>query len=444
MKTTDIKSAISKTLGINELNAMQTAVAVADARRLLLLSPTGSGKTIAFTIAVLRRMSANDVSNSDVDTVVIAPSRELVRQIYGVVRPVAAVFGLKTLAMYGGNSFSSEESSIQGSVPNIIIATPGRLLDHINRSTIDISHVKNVVLDEYDKTLELGFHDEMQKVMRRIKSPSFVMVTSATRLTEMPSFVDLKGVETIDFTPVSTVENRLRIVNVPSHEADKLATLGALVRNISSKGPCIVFVNHRESAERVGQYLKKEKISAVVYHGGLDQQQREMALARFDSHAAPVLVATDLAGRGIDIEGVASVIHYHPANDAETWKHRNGRTARVDRSGEVYVITGPNDDVADFVKYDNDFYPDMTASGPVRSDMGLIYFDKGKRDKISRGDIAGFVMKKAEVPADAVGKITLGNAYSLVAVRHEYVGHVIDVARTEKIKNVRVRASLLK
>lgn len=444
MKTTDIKSAISKSLGISELNAMQIAVASTDVRRLLLLSPTGSGKTLAFTIAILRRISPDEAINRQLRTIVIAPSRELVRQINDVVRPVASQFGLKTLAIYGGNAFSTEEASLRGETPDIIIATPGRLLDHINRSTIDVSEVRNLVLDEYDKTLELGFHDEMRNIARRFATLRFIMVTSATKLRELPAFIDLKNLETIDFTESSTIEQRLRIVNVPSHEADKLNVLGALVRHVAGNGPCIVFVNHRESADRVGQYLKKEKISAVVYHGGLDQQQREIALARFDSRAASVLVATDLAGRGIDVAGVASVIHYHPATDAETWKHRNGRTARIDKTGVVYVISGPNDDIAEFVRFDNDFYPDMTVENPVLSEMSLIYFDRGKRDKISRGDIAGFVMKKGEVPADAVGKITLGNAYSLVAVKSPYVNSVIDAARTEKLKNIRVRASLVK
>lgn len=427
---------------------MQAAVAASDVHRLLLLSPTGSGKTIAFTTAILRRISPAEATSGQLQAIVIAPSRELVRQIHEVVRPIAGLFGLKAIALYGGNSFSSEQASIEGAIPAIIVATPGRLLDHINRATLDVSRVGQVVLDEYDKILELGFQDEMKRIASRLstglpsRQPRFVMVTSATKLTEVPSFIDLAAAETIDFTPAQADNVRLRIVNVPSNDRDKLPTLAALIRALPPVGPIIVFVNHRESADRVGAYLHKERISSVVYHGGLDQQRREMALARFDSHAAHVLVATDLAGRGIDVEGVSAVIHYHPAADVETWTHRNGRTARVDRHGEVYVITAPEENIPDFVVTENDYYPDMTSTGAIPSEMSLIYFDRGKRDKISRGDIAGFVMKQAGVPADAVGKITLGTRYALVAVKPEYASTVIDAAKNGKLKNLRTRASL--
>ncbi len=448
MKLTDIKAAIRKTAGIAELNPMQTAVAASDARRIVLLSPTGSGKTIAFTTAILRRISPAEAAEGALNTVIIAPSRELVRQIFDVIRPVAGSFGLKTVVLYGGNSFSSEEASIAGGMPAIVVATPGRLLDHINRGTLDVSGVANVVLDEYDKTLELGFQDEMKRISGRLSrnlpggQPRFVMVTSATRLTDVPAFVDIAKAERIDFTAETPDTSRLRIVNVPSPDRDKLATLAALIRSLPANGPVIVFVNHRESADRVGAFLDREHISAAVYHGGLDQQQREIALARFDSHAARVLVATDLAGRGIDIEGVQAVIHYHPAADKEIWTHRNGRTARVDRTGEVYVITSSDENIPDFVVTENDYYPDMTATGAVPSEMALIYFDRGKRDKISRGDIAGFIMKQAGVPADAVGKITVGARYSLAAVRPEYTNAVIAAAKAGKLKNTRTRASL--
>lgn len=450
MKTSDIKSAIKQLLGIDELNSMQAVVAASDAKRLLLLSPTGTGKTVAYLMAVLRRISPAEAVAGQVNTVIIAPSRELVRQIYDVVRPVATHFGLKTLSLYGGNPFSAEAASIKGATSALVVATPGRLLDHAERGTIQLAEVRNVVLDEYDKSLELGFQDEMRQIARKLSTslpggkPTFVMATSATRLNDIPGFIDIAHAETIDYTETSPVSARLRIVNVPSLDRDKLSTLAALIRGIADRGACIVFVNHRESADRIGAYLDRQHISAVVYHGGLDQQHREMALARFDSHAAAVLVSTDLAGRGIDIDSVQSVIHYHPAADFETWTHRNGRTARIDRTGDVYVITGPEENIPEFVNFDNDFYPDATAETPVRAEKTLIYLDRGKRDKISRGDVAGFVMKQAEVPAADVGKISLGHAYALVAVTPRYASAVVEAAKAGKLKNTRVRASIVK
>ena len=444
MKLHEIKGAIAHTLGIEKLNEIQNAVAASDARRIIVLAPTGSGKTIAYGIAVLERIDPSRVSPPE--AVIIAPSRELVQQIHGVVRPVAADFGLKTVALYGGNRFSDEESSIGGRIPDIVVATPGRLLDHINRATLDVANVSNLVLDEYDKILELGFQEEMRRILRRVGvkvkggSPRFVMVTSATRLDTLPDFAGLDKAHVIDMSGEGSVEARLRIVNVPSPSRDKLDTLAALVRAIPD-GPIIVFVNHRESADRVGNYLDRQHISNIVYHGGLDQQHREMALATFASNAARVLVSTDLAGRGLDIDNVRAVVHYHPAADVETWTHRNGRTARIDRNGEVYIITAPDEGTPDFVVTENDYYPDMEATGAVYAPMDMVYLDLGKRDKISRGDIAGFVMKQCGVAPDAVGKITVGTSYSLVAVVHNAVAAVLDGAHTARLKGKRVRAS---
>jgi len=444
MKLNEIKGAVAKTLGIEKLNEIQNTVAASDARRLIVLAPTGSGKTIAYTLAVLERLDPSRVTPPE--AVIIGPSRELVQQIHGVVRPVAAEFGLKTIALYGGNRFSDEESSIEGRLPDIVVATPGRLLDHINRGTLEVSRVSSLILDEYDKILELGFQDEMRRVVRRVGAslkggaPRFVMVTSATRLKAAPAFANLDRAEVIDLSESNSVETRLRIVNVPSPSRDKLDTLAALVRAIPD-GPIIVFVNHRESADRVGAYLDRQHISNIVYHGGLDQQHREMALATFASNAARVLVSTDLAGRGLDIADVRAIVHYHPAGDVETWTHRNGRTARIDRNGEIYVITAPDEGTPDFVVTENDYYPDFEATGSVRAPMEMVYLDLGKRDRISRGDIAGFVMKQCGVAPNAVGKITVGTSYSLVAVAPEAVNAVLDGARAARLKGKRVRAS---
>lgn len=444
MTLNEIARAVSRALHIDSFNEMQLVAAEAKSRRLVLLAPTGSGKTLAFVLAVLKRMS-----DCRPDTLVIAPSRELVRQIFDVVRPVAALLGLKTAALYGGNQFAAEEASLTSEMPALIIATPGRLLDHIRRGTLDVEGIRSVVLDEYDKILELGFRDEMEAVLtktgRRLPGgePDFVMVTSATPLTGGVPFIDMAKAETIDFREVSPAMSRMRIVGVPSPSRDKLDTLAGLIRAVAPDGPAIVFVNHRESADRVGDFLTRQHISNVVYHGGFDQQHREMALASFDSEGARVLVATDLAGRGIDISGVASVIHYHQAGDIDIWTHRNGRTARVGRSGTVYVINGPEEDLPEFVKTENDYYPDLTDGSAVVAPKKLIYFDRGKRDKISRGDIAGFIMKCAGVPADAVGKISVGANYAMAAVSPDFVSAVLSAVKSGRVKGLRLRASLM-
>ena len=448
MELSLINNAIAKATGVRHLNPMQVAAVSSRRNRIVLLSPTGSGKTLAYVGSLLARLTEKELAEPVLRAVIIAPSRELVRQIYDVVRAVSVRFSAKTLALYGGNSFNAEESSLLGEMPSIIVATPGRLLDHIGRGTLDVGSVGLLVLDEYDKILELGFRDEMSRISARIGSRlpgrtlDFVMVTSATRLAEVPGFVDIDKAEIIDFTTDGT-SDRLSVIEAKSATADKLEALAALIRQTASDGPVIVFVNHRESAERVGNYLSKQKISTVVYHGGLDQQKREMALARFDSRAAAVMVCTDLGGRGIDIDNVAAVIHYHPAPDKDVYTHRNGRTARIDRTGAVYLLTGPDEYPPEFADVEREIYPDITLDAPVMAEKTLVYINRGKRDKISRGDILGFLGKQAGVPGDAVGKITLGLSYSLVAVDPAYSRRVIDASKTAKLKNTRIVASLV-
>ena len=228
---------------IQTLNPMQQLMAATDAMRLILLSPTGSGKTAAFAIRLLRAIGP---SKGVLQAVVIAPSRELVIQIADVIRPVAA--GLKTVAFYGGHNMADEVNSLK-SMPDIIVTTPGRLLDHITRGNLDVAGVHALVLDEYDKSLELGFHDEMRRIARRMKSLKLIILTSATRLAELPDFLPMQGAETVDFTP-SAQRSRLQTVSVESPERDKLQTLLDLLRSLPN-GRAIVFVNHRESAERV-------------------------------------------------------------------------------------------------------------------------------------------------------------------------------------------------
>ena len=429
-----------RTMGIASLNEMQQAVAAAVSRDIILIAPTGSGKTLAFAIEILKRLG--DAPAGKTSAVIVAPSRELVIQIYNVVRAMA--LPLKTTAVYGGRPMTAEKGSLSPA-PDILVATPGRLIDHLDNGNVDLSSVTFAVIDEYDKSLELGFREQMSRivgVMRDRRRECGLMLTSATRLADVPDFVDLSRAQVIDMSDTTDPRGRTMVMNVPSPARDKLDTLVGLLRTLGT-GPVMVFVNHRESAERVVNHLNKQKIDAVLYHGGLEQRDREIAVSRLASGTSPVMVATDLGGRGLDIDGVRAVVHYHMPVNEQTWTHRNGRTARVDNAGEVYVITGPDENVPGYVTTDHDFYPDMTLTAPVRTGKVMLYVSAGKRDKISRGDLAGFVMKVAAVPADAVGTITVTPDYSLIAIDRRYARDVVDTAGKSKVKNKKVKVSIL-
>lgn len=433
MKESEIIANIHSRLGIAELNAMQLAVKGAKSQKLTLLAPTGSGKTVAFAIAFLRSLKS---TNGRVQGVVLAPSRELVLQIHDVLRRLAT--GLKTVAFYGGHAMIEEVNSLS-QTPDIIVATPGRLLDHLQRRTADISTVRSLIIDEYDKSLELGFLGEMSKIVRRIKSPSTVILTSATALTDMPGFVDMEGMETIDCTEndAKTAGPRLNIARIESPSRDKADTLVDLLHSLHN-GRVLVFVNHRESAERTHALLVKAGLPAGLYHGGLEQNDREKAVRMLENGSQPILVATDLAARGLDISGLSAVVHYHMPVSAEAWTHRNGRTGRAGAAGDVFIITSEADNIPEYVVWDHDYNPTGHSDDPIRAEYSTLHFNAGKKEKISRGDIVGFLCQKGGLNADQIGKIDVSDHQILVAVDRDQAGSVIKAVANEKIKGRRV------
>ena len=420
MREKEFLPLVSERLGIGELNPMQRKMmaTASESRDIMLLSPTGSGKTLAFILPMLKILRP---SSGRLQAVVIAPSRELVLQIGGIVGRIAP--GFKTTVLYGGHKVEDEVNSLRAGT-DIVVATPGRLLDHINRRNIDVLPTRLLVLDEFDKSLELGFEKEMKKITARLKNVSRILLTSATRADVLPDFLSLDNPLTLDYLDGNeNLRKRIRVHRVDSDINDKLDTLAILLRNLAyEKGRhprSIVFVNHRESAERTAAYLKSHGIPAVLYHGALDQRDRETAIALFNNGSRPVLVATDLAARGLDIEGVRNVIHYHQPLTSETYTHRNGRTARVDADGDVFVLVGPEEKV------------------------DTIYFSAGKKEKLSRGDIVGFLVKEGGLDAADIGKIDVYDHYALAAVESEKVSGTIANVKGKKIKGEKRIISLV-
>lgn len=440
MKQSLIINNIKQRLGIEQLNEMQQEVARLSASKLLLLSPTGSGKTVAFVIALLRTITA---PRGKVQAVIIAPARELVMQIAEVIRPIA--IGYKTVACYGGHSMIDEARSLTSSIPDIIVSTPGRLLDHLNRGNVDLTGVNALVLDEYDKALDLGFHDEMRRVVRPMKSLLLTVLTSATALAEMPVFIDFKSPIILDYTEKTEAPRyRMQVVNVASPVRDKLQSSLDLLRSLPN-GKVILFVNHRESASRVYDFLRQNRLPVGLYHGGLEQIDREKAIDLLNNGTTPILVSTDLASRGLDIDQVQAVVHYHMPPSAESWTHRNGRTARMGADGTVYVITAEGENIPDYIDFDRDYVPTGEKNeNPIKSDVATLHFNAGKKEKISRGDVVGFMINKGGLESSQVGKIVVKDHCVLVAVPRNRADEVLTMLAPHKIKNKRVRITKIK
>lgn len=426
---------IRRKLGIERLNDMQQQLLAFNEPTALLIAPTGSGKTLAFASNMLSAMTS---PSGSVQALILAPSRELAMQINEVVRPIAT--GYKTTVLYGGHSMLDETKSLTPA-PDIIIATPGRLLDHIQRHNIDISGVKILIIDEYDKCLELGFSDEMQRIVKRIKSPQRIILTSATRLEELPSYLPVRNPVTIMAQTTTHPAKRTQVVEVVSPAKDKADTLVELLRSLPN-GKVIVFVNHRESAERVFNILKRNHLPAGLYHGGLEQLDRDTAITLLNNDTTPILVSTDLGSRGIDIDDVSEVIHYHLPPSAESWTHRNGRTARMGATGTVYVLTAEGENIPEYMTFDRSYVPTGISTNPITAGTETIYINAGKKEKISKGDIAGYIMAHTQLESQQVGPITIRDHASLVAVPAGKAAITIDACSPHKLKGKKVRLSV--
>lgn len=435
MKIDEIIKAARERLGIEELTPMQQSMAAVKAPAVILVSPTGSGKTLACAMPLLGRI--ND-RGTGVQAAVIAPSRELVQQIAGVIASLAPK--LRVAAVYGGHSMADEVRSLQAGVPDVIVGTPGRLLDHIHRHTVDLTETSQLFLDEYDKSLEFGFEAEMKRIVKTMRSIRFILLSSATKIDSLPEFMSLSAPMVMDFSAGAESVPQIEVNRVLSPEPDKLETLERLLRSLPRERT-MVFVNHRESAERVHSFLVSKKIPAALYHGALDQYDRETAIDLFSNGTSPILVCTDLAARGLDIASVESVIHYHMPVNQQAWTHRCGRTARMGASGHVYVITGPGEECL----YAPDapiFTPDE-HSAPWRRTLMTLWFHEGKKEKLSRGDVVGALIHVAGLSPDDVGLISVHDHRILVAVPAQSAAGIAAMLSASRIKSRRVRVTLV-
>lgn len=442
MDTPDIRRRILSLPGIHALNPMQTAMLACSAKAAILIAPTGSGKTIAFITRILRILRP-PLPREHIQALIIAPSRELVLQTAEVARRLAA--GWKTVACYGGHSMREETRSLEAGA-SIIVATPGRLLDHLQRATLTSLPPAAIVIDEYDKALELGFHDEMSRIFHRMAQPRSVTLTSATRFDAIPSFIGSDTPEIIDYSSdddKTSPRNRMDIVEVKSPATDKLQTLADLLRSLP-QGKAIVFANHRESAERIYGYCRRNHLPVTLYHGGMDQQQRTTAIDLLHNGSAPILIATDLAARGLDIDSLNHIIHYHLPPDEPSWIHRNGRTARQQAEGTVYAITSDHDSLPPFISFDRPYNPSPKAGSGISATTATLRFDAGRKEKISRADILGYLTACTPLESSDIGLILLHDHYALAAVAPQKAIEAVKASAGARIKKKRVRVELFR
>ena len=424
-------------LGITELNEMQQEAGDAILRGkqdVVVLSPTGSGKTLAYLLPLVQLL---DARQDDVQALVIVPGRELALQSDRVLKDMGS--GLRSAACYGGRTAMEEHRKLKDVRPQIIFGTPGRLNDHLDKGNISPYGIRYLVIDEFDKCLEMGFHDEMARLLKKLPGVRRRFLLSATDTEQIPDFVQMGRTQRLDYLmEEEQVPDRVVLYEVKSPVKDKLETLRSLLCELGDQ-QSIVFLNYRDAVERVDDYLCRQGFATSAFHGGMEQKQREDALYKFSNGSANIFVSTDLASRGLDIPDIQNIIHYHLPQNEQELVHRVGRTARWDKEGRAFFIVGPEETMPEFIDGEVEAYDISRPSVivPPSPKNATLYIGKGKKDKISKGDIAGFLCKKGGLEPGEIGRIDVMDRYAYAAVSRLKLQQVLRQTKGEKIKGIK-------
>ncbi|MCW3104153.1 MAG: helicase [Bacteroidetes bacterium] len=424
-------------LKIDALNEMQKATvdAAAKGNDLILLSPTGSGKTLGFLLPVLSQLKKE---KKGVQALILVPSRELAIQIETVFKQMGT--GFKINCCYGGHSTRIEKNNLEHP-PAVLVGTPGRIAYHVRNSNFDVGAVNMLVLDEFDKSLEFGFKEDMSFIIYELKNLERRMLTSATSMEEIPSFTGVRKPIEINFlskTPTKSAGLKLKLVK----GKDKLDVLFALICKHGEKAT-LVFCNHRDAVERISQLLRDKGLSHDIFHGGMEQDDRERALIKFRNGSHRILITTDLASRGLDIPEIELVIHYQLPTTEDSYIHRNGRTARMNAKGTAYLVLSDTDHVPSFIK-ENPESEELDGQYPLPANTpwSTLYIAAGKKDKINKMDIVGMLLQKGKLEKDELGLIEVLDKSAYAAVKRDKINKVVQLVKEEKIKGRKIKMAV--
>ena len=424
---------ILSNLQIAALNKIQEATLSADSDKdMILIAPTGSGKTLAFLLPVIEQLDAN---NTGIQILIVCPSRELAMQTETVFRSMKT--GFKVNNCYGGHSIQVEKNNLS-SPPAVLIGTPGRLGHLLRKKAFSPQTIKTLILDEFDKSLEFGFQDDMTFLIDRINKSAKRILTSATQSIEIPDFAGMHSAITLDFSEQNTPV-ALTIKTVTSDGLDKLDTLYRLLCFVGHEST-LVFCNHREALERISSLLTKKGLHHDIFHGKLEQDERERALLRFRNGSIRILIATDLAARGLDIPEIKHIIHYQIPQTLEVFVHRNGRTARMFATGTAYFVLSEKEYLPKFITdIPEEITLPQTPKLPPKPDWETLYIAGGKKDKINKIDIVGLLYQKGLLTKEEIGLIDVRDFASFVAIKASKTASVLQLLSNETIKKKKLK-----
>ena len=431
---------ILKKLGIEKLNPMQVDAqkVIQSEKEIILLSPTGTGKTLAFLLPIIKELDENC---KEVQALILAPSRELAIQIEQVTREMGS--GFKTNVVYGGRAGTLDKIDIKHR-PAILIGTPGRIADHLRRENFTGKFINTLVLDEFDKSLEIGFESEMSEIIKTLPNVRKKILTSATQEVEIPKFVGLKHPTIIDYSHEGIPQLQIKTITSPSK--DKLHTLVDALCHIGNQ-PGIIFCNFKDTIQRVSDFLTENDINHGCFYGGMEQRDRENALIKFRNGTHQIIIATDLAARGLDIPEIKFIIHYQLPHRGHEFIHRNGRTARMNSDGTAFILKWKNEILPDYIKELNpaDLVNERIEDAPIpkASEWTTLYISGGRKDKISKGDIAGLFIKQGKLNNDQLGTIEIKQDCAFIAVHISKIDNVINTLNNTKLKKKKIRVSII-
>jgi ATP-independent RNA helicase DbpA len=433
-------------------------------RDLIGQSTTGSGKTAAFALAILQRLKRG---KRHPQALILCPTRELCAQVARDFRKLGRrEADLQVLILSGGQPMKPQLAALELGV-HVVVGTPGRVLDHIVRGSLDLSRVATIVVDEADRMLDMGFGEEMEKILSGAPKPRQTVFFSATypRSIDAMTKAHQQNPERLTVGEADGPQNLLRQLAYVVGDKDEQGRLGTLLAILRTSTPesAIVFCNFKATVARVEQALGAAGVSSASLHGGLEQKERDFVMAKFRNHSIRVLVATDVAARGLDIEGLDLVVNYELPFQPEIYVHRIGRTGRAGKAGTAVSLVGPQDrakvkaieaaigaplqrqeaPTAGLTEEPGDHSPPSRPAVHADATMETLYISGGRKDKLRPGDILGALTGEAGgFQGSEVGKIEIHDRFSYVAIAKGSAERAIQQLGAGRIKGKKFKVGL--
>ena len=429
----------------------QSLPLILDGQDVIAQGKTGSGKTAAFTLGLLHNL---DVKRFRIQALVLCPTRELADQVSVDIRKLArSIHNIKVLTLCGGTPLSPQAASLTHGA-HIIVGTPGRIQDHLTRGSLNLKDLNTLVLDEADRMLEMGFQDAIDSVIEYSPTQRQTLLFSATYPKQIQNIAKRIMQKPTQISVKSTHDNNIieqQFYSVQNNQ-DRMIALRLLL-NKYQPDSSVVFCNTKREVQEVADELINRGYSAIAIHGDLEQRDRDQALVRFSNKSARILVATDVAARGLDIDNLSAVFNFHLAHDQEVHVHRVGRTGRAGNRGLAFTFFSNKDQhriklLEDILNRNIEAAtlpaPSALDVTPLASEMITIRIEGGKKQKIRPGDIVGALTGQNGISGQQVGKIYVADNWSYVAVQRDTIKIAFKKLSEGKLKGRKFRVMVVR